>query len=207
MCQKHPRKEEYMLNTQVQYWALQETKRHDLVTESIQRDTLNESIRHNTKSESQIDFQNMETQRHNMITEQFNWSTLNESIRHNKQMEGIGWTNAKAAQTQAAASMKQAQAALQNAATNRVNAQTQQRLADIQQQNANTQEKNAQTNFLNYVSSSSLNSQRIKESKANIKLKRQQLTLQKHQTAQGWVNSAAKASDSGANWLDALIPM
>lgn len=62
-----------MTNNQIQYWSLQETKRHNQAGES-------ENIRHNVAAET-------ETGRHNLATEQVDISKLNETVRHNQATE------------------------------------------------------------------------------------------------------------------------
>lgn len=68
-----------MTRNQIEYWNLQETGRHNAVTER-------ETERHNRVGET-------ETNRHNVMTENIDIGKLNESIRHNKQTESLGWAN------------------------------------------------------------------------------------------------------------------
>lgn len=82
-----------LTNIQVQYWANQEQKRHNLATEQetyrSNVASLNESIRHNIAGE-QLSSQSLaETIRSNKARESLSVSTLNESIRHNKRMEDL----------------------------------------------------------------------------------------------------------------------
>lgn len=58
-----------MLSTQVQYWALQETKWHNRATEQQARNELKETIRSH------------------QATEAIGWANVNESIRHDVAME------------------------------------------------------------------------------------------------------------------------
>lgn len=114
-----------MLATQVEYWKLQESKRHNFATENlqgesnaIQREQVNvnwytakENQRHNKEQEA-IGWTNAnENIRHNQATESLGWAEFGETSRHNRQMEGIGWKNAYA-------NVEQAQAATRNAMTN-----------------------------------------------------------------------------------------
>lgn len=113
-----------MLQTQVNYWALQETKRHNLQDEAIRRVgnelqaeqikvnwfTAEENQRHNREQEGIGWYNAQENNRHNRATEDLGYKTLQETTRHNVQMEGIGWRNA-------AANVQQAQAATRNAMT------------------------------------------------------------------------------------------
>lgn len=62
-----------MTSNQIAYWNLQESKRHNVMSE-------NETQRHNVVTEN-------ETGRHNWVTEQISISNLNESVRHNKATE------------------------------------------------------------------------------------------------------------------------
>lgn len=64
-----------MTNNQINYWNLQETKRHNVVGET-------ETNRHNVATET-------ETNRHNVMTEKIDLGKLNETIRHNKAGEGL----------------------------------------------------------------------------------------------------------------------
>lgn len=64
-----------MTTNQINYWNLQENKRHNVVTEG-------ETNRHNVATET-------ETNRHNLATEAVDLGKLNESIRHNQRTEQI----------------------------------------------------------------------------------------------------------------------
>lgn len=128
-----------MTTTQIQYWNLQESKRHSKETEaqgrhslSIQegqlqlgRDSLTETNRHNLATEGIQRNTLSETIRHNKKGESISSKQLKETKRHNKAEEKIGSTNAKANTKNAAtnaknaeSNAKQAAAALQNAETN-----------------------------------------------------------------------------------------
>jgi hypothetical protein len=95
-----------MTNQQIQYWGLQESKRHNLETESLGSKSLNETKRHNIVTEN-LGYDTLaeskrhsivserETQRHNMATESLTqqqiglgYAQLNETTRHNLQQEG-----------------------------------------------------------------------------------------------------------------------
>ena len=93
-----------MTHNQIEYWNLQETKRHNVVgetetqrhnvagetetnrhnvaTEAVDIGRLNETVRHNTVTER-------ESERHNRESENIGYGQLNESIRHNTVTEGI----------------------------------------------------------------------------------------------------------------------
>ena len=95
-----------MLMTQVQYWANQEIKRHNLRTEELTDFSNREIQRHNMKSESQTDWYNAEVKRHNIAS------------------EGIGWRQAQAAMMSANAALSQAAAAHRQADTAQFRAET-----------------------------------------------------------------------------------
>lgn len=126
-----------MLSTQVEYWKLQENKRHNVETEAqgwfnakeAQRHNVetenvnwfsaNEGQRHNLATEDINRFSALETQRHNIVsegetqrhnvmTENLGFSNLAEDIRHNKASESINTINANAAMIRAQASAKDA---------------------------------------------------------------------------------------------------
>lgn len=84
-----------MLATQVQYWGIQETKRHNLVSERQTDKQLAEQQRHNTETEHVQWFNARESQRHNQEAETISWFTARESQRHNKQQEAISWFGAR----------------------------------------------------------------------------------------------------------------
>lgn len=151
-----------MLTTQIQYWTLVESKRHNLATEDLQNRSLNEDIRHNVVTEN-------ETQRHNIATENYYTNLLSETTRHNVEQEGIAkegnlisWRNTDINAMNATSNRMQAQAALSNAATQRFSAVTGAALgltkAQIDQQNAETNRINSeiasqrqQTDWLQWV--------------------------------------------------------
>lgn len=64
-----------MTQNQINYWNLQESKRHNVAGEQ-------ETNRHNVVTEN-------ETNRHNVATEGIDLGKLNETIRHNKASEGL----------------------------------------------------------------------------------------------------------------------
>lgn len=68
-----------MTDIQIKYRGLEETKRHNLVTEGQESSRIAETMRHNLVSEG-------ETNRHNLATEQ-------ENVRHNKVGEDIAMKN------------------------------------------------------------------------------------------------------------------
>lgn len=100
-----------MTTNQIQYWNLQEQKRHNLATESQTDRNLTENERSHRANESLVLMQNLEsarhnlageletnrhnvayeqeTQRHNVAVEDFNNRSLIEVNRHNIATEGI----------------------------------------------------------------------------------------------------------------------
>lgn len=129
-----------MLQTQIAYWAMQENKRHNIVSEK--------------QNASQI----TEIARHNRVTE-------DQGFRNIKETQ---WYNRNVATKQAAASMTSAQAALQNAKVNRINA-------------------------LVNAAHTSANIEYIKE---NTRFTANKADAVKHQTAQGYINSASNVANS-----------
>lgn len=127
-----------MLSTQVEYWKLQETKRHNQATEGFSYAQLAEDTRHNRADERQNYYSYLESSRHNRAAEEIGYrnidlgyANLSELSTHNRAMEAIGQTQAQASLISANASVMQANAAqisatanLRNAATNEINAQT-----------------------------------------------------------------------------------
>lgn len=111
-----------MLPTQVSYWTLLETQRHNQVTES-QTDVANtETRRHNVATELYYTQSLEESKRHNRVTEQQAQQSLFETIRHNQASESIQRIQANASMLNARASMISASANLQNAESNRISA-------------------------------------------------------------------------------------
>lgn len=82
-----------MTNNQINYWNLQETKRHNVVSEDeLKRHNIageSETNRHNVQQEY-IGFGNLaETTRHNKATEGYSFASLAEATRHNKAAEAL----------------------------------------------------------------------------------------------------------------------
>lgn len=74
-----------MTHNQINYWTLQENKRHNVSTEG-------ETVRHNVVTEGETNRHNVatenETHRHNVTTEGIDLGKLNETQRHNLVTEG-----------------------------------------------------------------------------------------------------------------------
>jgi hypothetical protein len=89
-----------MLQAQVNYWTLQENKRHNQATEAqgvvdlgIKRDTLIEARRHNVVGEQLGRDTLNENIRHNVQSETLGFATLQETARHNRVNEDLGYAN------------------------------------------------------------------------------------------------------------------
>lgn len=129
-----------MLSTQVEYWKLQETKRHNTATEGFSYAQLAEDTRHHKADERQNYYTYLENSRHNRAAEDIGYknidlgyANLSELSTHNRAMEAIGQTQARASLISANAAVMNARAAqvsaaanMQNAATNATNALTRQ---------------------------------------------------------------------------------
>lgn len=102
-----------MLNTQIQYWANVENKRHNIETET---QTWEDLRRRELEYWQTVKYQ----------SEQIGvlYDQLKETTRHNKAQEKIGMKQAKAAINSSIAAMRTASANLQNAYTNAKNATT-----------------------------------------------------------------------------------
>lgn len=102
-----------MLNTQIQYWANQESKRHN-----IEQETQNwEDLRRR-------ELEYWQTVKYQAQQIGFMYDELKETTRHNRASEKISAKQAKASLLSASAALKSASANLQNAYTNAVNATT-----------------------------------------------------------------------------------
>lgn len=128
---KTSRKEMRMTHNQINYWNLQESKRHNVEgeketnrhnlategetyrhnvsSEGIDISKLNETKRHNVQSEGIESGKLAEQQRHNIQTENVDISSLQELGRHNRESEVSDRIKANASGTQAAASLFSAQ--------------------------------------------------------------------------------------------------
>lgn len=82
-----------MLATQVSYWNLQETKRHNIATETQAKGELAETQRHNRRAEELQGWSIGETSRHNQVMESQAWANLSELQRHNRQGEMQAYWN------------------------------------------------------------------------------------------------------------------
>lgn len=81
-----------MLQTQVNYWNLVETQRHNLASEDYYNRSLSETNRHNLMTEAQNQSSLNEQARHNTTTEYLTYQAQNENVRHNQIMEAQGWS-------------------------------------------------------------------------------------------------------------------
>lgn len=140
-----------MLNTQVEYWKLQETKRHNAVSEGFSYAQLAEDTRHHQADERQNYYSYLENSRHNRSTEDIGYrnvdlgyANLSELSTHNRAMESIGETQARASMISANASQAHARAALISANASVMQAQAAQTTAAAALQNASTNSYEAQ---------------------------------------------------------------
>lgn len=78
-----------MTSTQVRYWAVQEDKRHNKMSERLDASRIAETRRHNVVSEKQENFKLKEVQRHNIVSEKLTATDIMETIRHNKESERL----------------------------------------------------------------------------------------------------------------------
>lgn len=197
-----------MLATQVQYWTMQENKRHNIATEGLGSQQNREMIRHNLRTEKQQDTAlKQETQRINISR-----GSLNENIRHNKANEGITqWMNFETrrhnlateavGRSNALSSLLQAQAASKNADINKLNAYTSQR-------NASANLMNARTNRINSVTQSRLAdiadynayTQRL-VGNANANLMNKNADAVHDYVIQGYFNSAANIANAATRGI------
>lgn len=99
-----------MTTNQINYWKLQEDKRHNQASES-------ETARHNVVTERQknsdIDISRAslaENARHNVVNEQLNRVQYEENARHNRQQEQASFIQANAAASQASSAARRANA-------------------------------------------------------------------------------------------------
>nr|AVX53508.1 putative ORF1 [Marmot picobirnavirus] len=121
-----------MLPTQVSYWNLKETQRHDYVTEEQNERTIEETKRRNKATEALTAQANAETARRNRMQERLNqieleikqnynafqaeigYRNLDENVRHNLAQESVSSLQANASQTQAAAAARSSLASYNN---------------------------------------------------------------------------------------------
>jgi len=90
-----------MLQTQVNYWAYMENKRHNLATEDQARQELSERIRHSVIDESFNRYNLAELKRHNKVAEQQGFMSIAEQRRSHLANEKIGQVNANTNRLQA----------------------------------------------------------------------------------------------------------
>lgn len=90
-----------MLQTQVNYWAYMENKRHNLATEDQARQELSEKIRHSVIDEAFNRYNLAELKRHNQAAEQQGFMSISEQRRSHLANEKIGQVNANTNRLQA----------------------------------------------------------------------------------------------------------
>lgn len=147
-----------MLQTQVAYWQLQETKQHNRATEGQARNELAELARHNQLTERLGFFNYAETAKHNRATEKISrdnlrigWYNANELARHNVAQEGINLIGAKAN--------------ARNASTNAYNALTQARKVGYENINTIYANKTNRMNAINNQANTIVRQQELLQTK------------------------------------------
>lgn len=204
-----------MTHNQIEYWNLQESKRHNVVTEA-------ETGRHNVATEN-------ETQRHNVETEEFNISQLQETQRHNISTEAE--TNRHNIATEANESAKLSEMNRHNVATENLSAQDlsiradqlaetkrhnqaseqlqsqSNAIASLQQQADQAyKEATAVTNQFNSLNKANLTAAQIKEAEAQIDKLNQDVAASKAHVTQQNINTIINGAKVVSDFLDALIP-
>jgi len=182
-----------MLSTQIQYFTLVETTRHNKETEKQAVKQLAETVRHN-KSQEQYWFDSLaETVRHNMATE-------GETVRHNKVTEAQGWESINVQWYNAESNRMNALSNARNAETNEfsaltsynlgleanriaaANAQTNARNAQTAIENAETAKFNAETARLNALLTNKNESAFVAQGYANVSINQQRADALTQQT-------------------------
>lgn len=153
-----------MLQTQVAYWQLQETKQHNRATEGQAQRELDELARHNQLTERLGFFNYAETAKHNRATErltqgnlQLGWFNAGELARHNKSQEQIGQISALANK--------------RNAATNAYNALTQARKVGYENINTIYANKTNRMNAINNQANTVVRQQELLQTKRSNDIK------------------------------------
>lgn len=201
-----------MTTNQLEFAKIQETGRHNRVTERHEhRDVESRRISANAAALQAATSQQSlaETRRHNVETENINWFTSRENVselqRHNRASEALSaWQNQideqykkdyiGVQQRNAAVAERQANVSERNASTNWYNALTQARVAE-------TQESNAYTNRLQHYES-------VRHNKASESLGYSQLSesVRHNQATEGIQSRQASVAERNAlvNWGNLL---
>lgn len=204
-----------MTHNQIEYWNLQENKRHNTVTEA-------ETGRHNVVTEN-------ETQRHNVETEEFNISQLQETQRHNISTEAETNRHNIAAEVNEAAKVsetKRHNVAAENLSVQDLNIRADQlvetkrhnqaserlqresnAISSLQQQADQAyKEATALTDKFNSLNKAGLTAAQTRQAEAQIKKLNQDVAASKAHVTQENINTIINGAKSVANLLDALIP-
>nr|AVX53486.1 putative ORF1 [Marmot picobirnavirus] len=183
-----------MLQTQVNYWANVETKRHNLETERQGLLNVNEAVRHNKRTEALSQFHEFEISRHNLRTEGFTSDELIrkdrervEQARHNVQQEAIGFQNAQASLMQARAAQEQARAATRNAASNAIQAAAATR--------------NAATSAFSALQQSAVQRAQASSYRASARKTKTETKYIGQKNAQGWVSAISQAGTAISKFI------
>lgn len=204
-----------MTHNQIEYWNLQENKRHNTVTEA-------ETGRHNVVTES-------ETQRHNVETEEFNISQLQETQRHNLSTEAETNRHNTATETNELAKLSETnrhnvatenlsmqdlniradqlvETKRHNQASERLQSQSN-AIASLQQKADQAyKEATALTNQFNSLNKASLSAAQVRQAEAQINKLNQDVAASKAHVTQENINTIINGARSVSDLLDALIP-
>lgn len=208
-----------MLATQVQYWTLQESKRHNLAQDILGYMSLEENKRHNITTETETQRHNIgqenywsstisETRRHNIAQEEYWTNSLSETARHNMSMEAlqaesnsIGWENVNLGYYRAKTDRYMADIQAANAETNRLkylaDFNIQQQQMDINRTNASTERMKTQFNY-----SLGLESNRISQENADTNRMNSNIQFLQYGTGSRQASSATRTSE--ANYQNSL---
>lgn len=197
-----------MLATQVQYWTLKETERHNLKTEDLGYKTLNETIRHNIVGETETQRHNVavedETKRHNLAQESYWSNDLLEKQRHNIVSEEIDTGMLYTKQMDAATNRMNAQTNAFNASTNRFQAVANYNLGldanRIAQQNADTSERDQNVRFLQWSSADKQTS--VQSERADIERQNADTNVMNAETRQQELGVKQQEADTATQNLE-----
>lgn len=156
-----------MLAVQVQYWDLQERKRHNVVSEK-------QNARNLQIAEGELEVhrgQLAESVRSHQAQEQIGWANLEENKRHNVSVEYTNLMNADTNRMNAETNRMYVPIQWFNAETSRMSAESQvaynSQMADINQQNADTRYKEYVTTASNKATELAIQSESLENQKLN----------------------------------------
>lgn len=197
-----------MLAVQVDFWKLQENKRHNVVTEQQNARSLDiQQQDANTR-----EFSAHEQKRHNLVVEEQGWASIHETGRHNQVTEqlqsrsnDIAAYNAESNRMNAMTNAAEIPIMWFNAETQRSSVQNEYQLKsksnEIAERNANTAEKQAQIQWLSVIygdyntsASVDINRQKVEND--------YQLGVQSNDIRQQEANTHQEQLDLGKQQLD-----